>query len=154
MHVATFQVTRKSAFIGYHCGSVTCQMNLDSYEMTGLRVSLNLVNQVTPGQAGGASYAGGCTFEGLRKLLQDDPPSVEQLEERHTNGFQELAHSLREVFVFLSIDETSDAANRLNQLLAENPATPELGREPDGRWRMHQDRDMRGGNCPGNRQSE
>ena len=112
-------------------------MSLDGYVLTGLRVSLDIVNRLTTGMSRGVTYECENAIENLQVILLDDPPSVQQLQDHHISEFQRLAVSLREIIELLSKGAVELAAKALNELLAHNPATPVLSQEQDGLWRLH-----------------
>lgn len=112
------------------------QIQLDSYENTGLRVALALVNDLVISRSRGPALEGAAITHVLRQALQDDPPSLSALRPAHRAGFLKLAHVLHAVVVHLEAGQIADAAQRLNALLAKHPANPHLALE-DGVWRMH-----------------
>ena len=110
------------------------QINLSSYENTGLRVAAGLANAFaaeSQSRSNGADFA-----EALASILKEDPPSLEALRASHMQGFLDLARTLRQVFRSLVEGRTADAADTLNAMLAKHPANPHLAEE-NGVWRLH-----------------
>jgi predicted RNA-binding Zn ribbon-like protein len=108
-------------------------VNLDSYEDTGVRVAVRLVNELVPG---GQAQAKERILPALEDALAVDPPSLAQLRPADAPGFLTLARAMRQVFHDLHEGDVDSGASRLNDLLAKSPAHPHLAKE-DGRWRMH-----------------
>jgi hypothetical protein len=108
---------------------VTGQVKLDSYMDAGVLVAVELVNRlvIQPEPAPGTV---------LSEVLAFDPASIDQLHTRDVPGFQALGTHLQRVFSDLAAGDEDGAAQRLNRLLAANPAHPHLAKE-DGRWRLH-----------------
>ncbi len=112
------------------------QIDLDSYENTGLGVALALVNGLVVDTARSGELDRRTTSVVLREALGADPPSVSALREAHHGAFMSLARRLHEVFALLNNAEVARAAELLNRLLERYPANPHLAEE-DGVWRMH-----------------
>jgi hypothetical protein len=115
---------------------VTGQDRFGSYEESGARVAVELVNELAVQVAFGRPVGEVDPFSAIRRILAIDPPSVEQLRERDVPGFVALAGRLNRVFVQLERGDLDAAAGRLNDLLATHSAQPHLAKE-DGRWRLH-----------------
>ena len=111
---------------------MTGQVELDSYRDAGVLTSVLLVNAFATEAAFGRRVVAADPQPELAKLLAFDAKSLALLTDRDVPGFVALAGSLRPVFG----GDLDAAANRLNELLATNPAHPHLALE-DGRWRMH-----------------
>ena len=103
-------------------------MELDSYTDAGILAAVGLVNTFLKDDTSVAALA---------TVLAVDPPSVAQLRKAHVPRFVDLAAKLRAVFADLDRGDVDAAAGRLNALLAAHPAHPYLGKEDDGRWRLH-----------------
>lgn len=115
---------------------VTSQVELDSYEDTGILVAQGLVNGLTPGFDRGRQVEEIAPAAVLKDVLAVHPPSVAALKRRDEGGFVQLAQQLREVFGHLDRADVNTAARRLNALLGKNPANPHLAKE-NGVWRLH-----------------
>ncbi|MGH3648332.1 MAG: CGNR zinc finger domain-containing protein [Micromonosporaceae bacterium] len=111
-------------------------MQLDSYADTGAVVSVELVNELAIGYAGGRPATAHEPLPAIAQVLAVDPRSLAQLGEADVPGFIALARRMREVFSDVHAADLDAAAARLNQLLAEHPAAPHLSKG-DGRWRLH-----------------
>ncbi len=104
--------------------------------MTGLRVTVALVNELTPGLDRGRPVATPAPLPALVGILAVDPASVAQLGAADGPGFVALAAELRAVFAAVDEGDVDGAAHRLNDLLAAHPANPHLAKE-EGRWLLH-----------------
>lgn len=107
-------------------------MDFDSYVDAGVFASIDLVNEF----ALGPRTDGETELQTLARILAVDPPSVHALRRADVRGFLELAGALADVVQALDRDDLAAAAQRLNVLLADHPASPHLAFE-DGRWRLH-----------------
>jgi predicted RNA-binding Zn ribbon-like protein len=116
--------------------TVTGQVELVSYEDTGIVIAVDLVNGLAIEHAWGRPASLLHPFIGIHKALEVDPPTVEQLRTSDVPGFVALAPRLRAVFTDLHQGDVDTAAGRLNELLAAHSAHPHLAKE-DGRWRLH-----------------
>jgi predicted RNA-binding Zn ribbon-like protein len=110
--------------------AVTGQVHLDSYADAGVLVAVDLVNAL----AGAPDVPAG--LPDIAAVVAIDPPSVAQLDAADVPGFVALAQRLREIFADLDHGDLDAAASRLNELLAQHPATPHLAKEA-GQWRLH-----------------
>jgi hypothetical protein len=115
---------------------VTGQDRFGSYEESGARVAVELVNELAVQVAFGRPVGEVEPFSAIRRILAIDPPSAEQLRERDVPGFVALAGRLSRVFVQLERGDLDAAAGRLNDLLAAHSAQPHLAKD-DGQWRLH-----------------
>ena len=111
-------------------------MKLDSYIDAGVFAAVTLVNGLTKGFAGGKSVDDIEPLSVVRRALAVDPVSLSALTERDAPGFIALAERLREIFADLDRGDVHAAADRLNRLLAQHPASPHLAEE-NGVWRLH-----------------
>ncbi|WP_233407612.1 CGNR zinc finger domain-containing protein [Marinomonas spartinae] len=112
-------------------------VDIDSYEFTGIRISLSFVNQLLPGKLQGNEFKGKVDFSTLTDILSEDPGSLQRLEENHVEEFVSLAKVLREIIVLLGKGEVSTSAQKLNALMSECPATPSLECDENGHWHLH-----------------
>jgi hypothetical protein len=115
---------------------VTGQVQFDSYADAGVLAAIGLTNRLTPRRAGEAPVARGDALRAIEQVLAVDPASLAALGPPDVPGFVTLAGLLRAVFDALQRDDVDDAAERLNELLADHPAQPHLAKE-QGRWRLH-----------------
>jgi predicted RNA-binding Zn ribbon-like protein len=108
---------------------VTGQVFIDSYMTPGIRVAIDLVNDVVvrPAHPTGAA---------VKQLLSLDPPSVASYRERDGDGFTALAEKLHTTFMALDSADVDTAAAQLNDLLAMAPQETHLSKD-DGQWVLH-----------------
>ena len=111
-------------------------MKLDSYIDAGVLASVEFANKLTPGYANGKLLAEIDVLQAVREVVAIDPPSVAAVSETDADGFVALAKRLRTVFVGIDGGDTDDAAELLNTILSEHPATPYLAKE-EGVWHLH-----------------
>ena len=111
-------------------------MDMDSYEDTGLRFAIGLVNRLVPGFEGGREARCAEPFDALRDLLTVDAASLDALRRPHVQAFEDLAARLHTIFRHLDRGDVAEAAALLNRILDAHPANPHLALE-DGVWRMH-----------------
>src|SRR5262245_14714940 len=116
--------------------AVTGQLELDSYINAGVLAAVGLVNGLTEGFVGGRPVGAIDALAVLRRALAVGPLSLAQLKRRDSPGFIALAAQLRRMFEHLDRGGVDAAARRLNDLLAQHPASPHLAKE-DGVWRLH-----------------
>jgi hypothetical protein len=111
--------------------SVTGQDMFGSYSDAGVFVAVGLVNELAiDGRAGDGA------LDAIASLLEFDPPTHAQLRPRHVPGFVTLAEELHQVIGWMVHDDIDRAARRVNQWLAEHPATPHLAQH-EGVWQLH-----------------
>lgn len=115
---------------------MTGQGIFDSYEYSGARVAVALVNELASARAAGRPPRRADAYGAIGSILAFDPATAALLRPEDTDGFVDLAERLRPVFEELGAADVDAAARRLNALLAAHPAHPHLARE-DGRWRLH-----------------
>jgi predicted RNA-binding Zn ribbon-like protein len=115
---------------------VTGQDRFGSYEESGAHVAVELVNELAVQFAFGRPVGEVESFAAVRRILEIDPPSAEQLRDRDVPGFVALAGRLKSVFGQLERGDLDAAAGGINDLLAAHSAQPHLAKE-DGQWRLH-----------------
>ena len=115
---------------------MTGQDHFGSYEAWGAHVAVDLVNDLAVEVAFGRPVAELEPFASIRRILEIDPPSAEQLRQSDVPGFVALADRLLSVFSELDRGALDTAAGRVNDLLAAHSAQPHLAKE-DGQWRLH-----------------
>ncbi|MEO0915945.1 MAG: CGNR zinc finger domain-containing protein [Pseudomonadota bacterium] len=111
-------------------------MKLDSYIDAGVLASVEFANKLTPGYANGKPVAEIDVLQAVREVVAIDPPSVAALSESDTDGFVVLAERLRAIFVRIDGGDIDEAADLLNSILSEHPATPYLAKG-EGVWHLH-----------------
>ncbi|MDX8355584.1 CGNR zinc finger domain-containing protein [Cognatiyoonia sp. IB215182] len=111
-------------------------MKLDSYIDAGTLASVEFANKLTPGYANGKPVAEIDVLQAVREVVAIDPPSVAAVSENDADGFVALAERLRAIFVDIDRGDIDDAAELLNNILLEHPATPYLAKE-EGVWHLH-----------------
>lgn len=111
-------------------------MKLDSYIDAGVLTSVEFANKLTPGYAFGKPMAQIDVLQAVRDAVAIDPPSVAAVSEKDADGFVALAKRLRAVFVGIDGGDLDEAAELLNTILSEHPATPYLAKE-EGVWHLH-----------------
>ncbi len=112
-------------------------MDINSYELTGVRVSILLVNKLLPGKLQGNTFGGSAKLNTLIEILSEDPESIQSLEEKHLNDFIKLAEILRQIIVLLGDENIAKSAQMLNLLMSKFPATPSLECDENGKWNLH-----------------
>jgi predicted RNA-binding Zn ribbon-like protein len=115
---------------------VTGQDRFGSYEESGARVAVDLVNELAVEVAFGRPVGEVEPFSAIKRILAIDPPSAEQLRDRDVPGFVALAGRLEGVVAQLARGDLDAAARRINDLLAAHSAQPHLAKD-DGQWRLH-----------------
>jgi hypothetical protein len=115
---------------------VTGQDRFGSYEESGAHVAVELVNELAVQFAFGRPVREVEPFAAVRRILEIDPPSAEQLRDRDVPGFVALAGRLKSVFGQLQGGDLDAAAGGINDLLAAHSARPHLAKE-NGQWRLH-----------------
>jgi predicted RNA-binding Zn ribbon-like protein len=115
---------------------VTGQDRFGSYEESGAHVAVELVNELAVQFAFGRPVREVEPFAAVRRILEIDPPSAEQLRDRDVPGFVALAGRLKSVFGQLQRGDLDAAAGGINDLLAAHSARPHLAKE-NGQWRLH-----------------
>ena len=111
-------------------------MKIDSYIDAGTLASVEFANRLTPGYANGKPVAEIDVLQAVREVVAIDPPSVAAVSENDADGFVALAKRLRAIFVGIDGGDIDDAAELLNKILSEHPATPYLAKE-EGVWHLH-----------------
>ncbi|MBO6636907.1 MAG: CGNR zinc finger domain-containing protein [Roseitalea sp.] len=111
-------------------------MKLDSYIDAGVLASVEFANKLTPGYANGRPVTEINVLEAVREVVAIDPPSVAAVSEKDADGFIALAEQLRAIFIGIDGGDMDDAAEMLNRILSEHPATPYLAKE-EGVWHLH-----------------
>lgn len=114
---------------------MTGQEHFDGYGDSAV-IALGLVNELAVGRAYGRRVDGADRFAAVHRVLEVDPPSAAQLRDDDLPGFVALAAELRAVFDDVRAGAVDAAADRLNRLLAAQPAHPHLAKDGD-RWVLH-----------------
>lgn len=113
-------------------------MNFDGHVLNLLTASVDLVNGLTPGQAGGHTVAaptGRDRVDAVAAAItrQAGPPTVSEAAADHLAG---IAARMRRVFEAAHAGEIDAAAAEVNALLRETRTRPQLDRY-DGGWHLH-----------------
>ena len=95
----------------------------------GLQTALALANGLAVDPTGDPAVT-------VRRILSIDPPSVEALHEADIPGFVRLAQRLETIAITVADGDLDQAADAVNEMLAEHSAHPHLAKQ-DGRWRLH-----------------
>lgn len=111
-------------------------MKLDSYTDAGTLASVEFANKLTPGYANGKPVAEIDVVQAVREVVAIDPPSVAAVSENDADDFVALAKRLRAIFVGIDGGDIDEAAELLNNILSEHPASPYLAKE-EGVWHLH-----------------
>ncbi|MGZ4438539.1 MAG: CGNR zinc finger domain-containing protein [Nocardioidaceae bacterium] len=113
-------------------------MQLDSHVMPVLTVTVRLVNALTPGAEGGRPVTpprGEAVVAAVAEALGGDPhPRVAAAD---AERLAELAGRARLVFDAVRDDDLDAAATRVNTLLRETGARPQLDHTPGEGWNLH-----------------
>lgn len=117
---------------------VTGQLDYNSHTDAVVRVSVALVNALTPGERRGRAFpppaaVGAAATEGLRMVYADH----REVTEAEGAELAEVAARLREVFAAVAADDIDTAATRVNVLLEESHARPTLQKHDGEPWHLH-----------------
>ena len=104
-------------------------MFIDSYMTPGLRVAVDLVNDVVVRPVHPQEAA-------VKQLLSFDPWSASGFRPRDAGGFAALAEDLHMIFTALDSADVDTAAAGLNELLEAAPQETHLAKD-DGQWVLH-----------------
>ncbi|MET0146955.1 MAG: CGNR zinc finger domain-containing protein [Ilumatobacteraceae bacterium] len=118
---------------------MTGQAVFDSYEYTGARVAVDLVNALAVDHVSGRPAPDGgqdAHVDAVRAALSVDPASLDRFRPSDAAAFAALGRRLRGIVDALAAGDIDGAAGDLNAMLAEHPAHPHLAKE-GGRWRLH-----------------
>lgn len=118
---------------------MTGQVSFDSHTRSVLAASVEYVNRLTAGYAGGAAYA---APSDERRAVADaltavgyPPASLPPLED--ARRLYQLAARMRIVFEAAHAGELDTAATEINALLLDTNARPQLDRGKDRPWSLH-----------------
>jgi hypothetical protein len=114
---------------------VTGQVDFDSYENTGVRVAVELVDSLATEHAFGRPRERPPALGDVEPIFSGDP-TWPKARAKDLPGLVLLARELRGVFTDLASGGIDGAAERLNALLAEHPALPHLSKD-EGTWHLH-----------------
>jgi predicted RNA-binding Zn ribbon-like protein len=106
---------------------------------TVVRVSVALVNMLTPGEDRGRSYtppSGADRAAKLNALFKSAGSRVEVTTDE-AGEFVGVAAELRDVFTAVASADIDDAAGRVNKLLLATGARPALDRHDGEPWHLH-----------------
>ncbi|MDX6249688.1 MAG: hypothetical protein QOF10_3048 [Kribbellaceae bacterium] len=115
-------------------------MNFDSHVLNLLTASVQLVNRLTEGHAGGAAIAapvGGAKVEAVGDALGADGRPRPVVELSDADHLAALATRMRKVFEAAHDGKTDDAAVEVNALLVDTDARPQLDRTGNPGWNLH-----------------
>jgi predicted RNA-binding Zn ribbon-like protein len=119
---------------------VTGQVNFSSHMDAVVTVAVQLVNALTPGEARGRSFEPPCgptlndAVSGALRAGRRDTRNVTAAEAAE---FAEVATTLRAVFEAVATGQIDDAAGRVNAMLGQTGARPQLDRHDDEPWHLH-----------------
>lgn len=115
-------------------------MNFDSHVLNLLTAAVQLVNRLTPGDAGGAAViapAGGAKLEATADALGGDGRRRPDVTAADAEQLSELAVMMRVVFEAAHAGDTDRAATEVNALLLDTNARPQLDRTGAPGWNLH-----------------
>jgi predicted RNA-binding Zn ribbon-like protein len=114
-------------------------MRFDSHVRDVTGVAAELVNLLTPGEAGGAVYVPSQTGlgESVGDVLAGDVRGRPRVSRQQLTAFREIAVAIRAVFVAVDAGDVRTAGELVNRLLLETGARPQLDRTPEGGWSLH-----------------
>ncbi|TDB94336.1 CGNR zinc finger domain-containing protein [Nonomuraea longispora] len=113
-------------------------MDYNSHTDAVVRVTVALVNALTPGERRGRpcpppADPAAAAVEGLRAVY----PSYREVTHGEGAALAEVAARLREVFAAVAADDLDAAATQVNTLLVETGARPVLERHDGEPWHLH-----------------
>lgn len=114
-------------------------MEFNSHTDRVVRVAVDLVNLLTPGEAGGRPYrppAGAKLAPAVNGILRGGGGRRDATEDEAAE-FGAIAARLRGVFAAVSAGDLDTAALTVNQMLAWSGARPELERHDGSGWHLH-----------------
>ena len=116
-------------------------MTFDSHLLDLVDVASRLVNRLTPGEDGGAAFeppTGTARRRAVAQALGGNGRRTPRVTEDQADALVALAARLREVFSCVDRDDLPGAVRRLNTLMRETGAHPQLDRLPGGDgWHVH-----------------
>ena len=116
-------------------------MNFESYSDRGVVTAVALVNALTAGEAGGRPLALPAEEAARAQLAEQAEARVTgrraRLDPAAVTGLYRIASQLRRVFQAAARGDEDGAARRLNTLLAEYHAAPQLSHHGGQRWHLH-----------------
>jgi predicted RNA-binding Zn ribbon-like protein len=119
---------------------VTGQVNFDSHVLNVLTASVQLVNRLTGGHAGGAAVAapvGEAKVEAVTDALGADDRPRPVVKPSDADHLAAIATRMRRVFEAAHDGKTDDAAAEVNALLVDTDARPQLDRTGNPGWNLH-----------------
>ncbi|MGI5284285.1 CGNR zinc finger domain-containing protein [Nonomuraea polychroma] len=113
-------------------------MDYNSHTDAVVRVTVALVNALTPGEQRGRAFpapvdAGAAATGGLRSVY----PAYREVTAAEGTELAEVAARLRTVFVAVAAADIDTAATRVNELLEETRARPMLEKHDGEPWHLH-----------------
>lgn len=114
-------------------------MEFNSHTDRVVRVAVDLVNLLTPGEARGRPYqppSGARLAHDVSELLLAGGGGHEASQD-DVAGLAVVAAALRDVFAAVSAEDLDTAATRVNELLRFTGARPELERHDGSGWHLH-----------------
>lgn len=115
-------------------------MEFISHTDTVVRVAVALVNLATPGQERGRPYeppAGPDLAAGLNAVFASAAASRSHATQEDADEFSAVAARLRLVFAAVAVRNIDEAAHKINDMLTETGAHPELERHDGEPWHVH-----------------
>jgi predicted RNA-binding Zn ribbon-like protein len=119
---------------------MTGQVNFDSHMDAVVTVAVALVNALTPGEAHGRPYTppdGSARPGAVTAALRAGRPDTREVTAAEAAEFGAVAGSLRAVFTALADGDTAAAAGRVNALLGQTGARPQLDSHDGEPWHLH-----------------
>lgn len=116
-------------------------MNFDSYMDLGVEAAAELVNRLTPGFSRGREQVGSGAAAVRRQAAQAAEAAIwgrsGALSDADAEGLFDLARRLREVFEAAASGDQDEVAQRVNGLLHDYHAAPQLARHDGEPWHLH-----------------
>lgn len=115
-------------------------MNFNSHVDAVVRVAVELVNALTPGDARGRAYQppdGDARREAVTLALRAGQPSARLVTAAEAARLSGTAAALRSVFDAVESGDVDSAATQVNALLAASGAHPKLDRHDNEPWHLH-----------------
>lgn len=115
-------------------------MNFDSHVLNLLTTAVQLVNRLTPGDAGGGAVtapAGEATLKAIADALGGDGRHRPVVTAADAEQLADLAVRMRVVFEAAHAGDTDRAATEVNALLLDTNARPQLDRTGAPGWNLH-----------------
>jgi predicted RNA-binding Zn ribbon-like protein len=121
-------------------GGVTGQVNFTSHMDAVVAVAVELVNLLTPGDARGRAYApptGSALVSAVTEAVRVGRPDTRVVTEAEAAEFGPVALQLRAVFDANAAGDVDQAAARVNELLIQTGARPQLDSHDGEPWHLH-----------------